>query len=379
MTQSKFDGAHPLLSICLPVYNGADYLPNVLSALLPQSDELRDLVEVIVADDASQDASRQICAEAAAGDRLRYICNSPNLGMGPNIARCITEHARGQYVWIWSQHCLLRPGKLRFLVDLLLIHADVDVAYVNFRCAVYPEKWPQSCLGGFDGSYDYTSNPSTENRLLSAWHQLLNPQTCLCTQTYAHIVNRNRAASFLMKQQIVRDFGAAISTFTQTTSTASVFFDDKVLYIGDPVFTIFNGAQTWSKPRSRALVYFLALPELVGIYRRRGLPSDSLAAAEIYASQMAGESAVELLKAGQYAFLFKMLVSYYWNSGRQKGSISFLASTVCLTEWCWASRHLLRILASIRVWRLYFLVNWRPARWIRSILQNSNKRRGENT
>ncbi|MFN6332199.1 MAG: glycosyltransferase family 2 protein, partial [Planctomyces sp.] len=89
MTTPHTGAAQPLLSICLPVYNGAEYLPNVLAALLSQADELRELVEVMVADDASQDASEQICAEAAAAGRIRYVRNCPNLGMGPNIARCI--------------------------------------------------------------------------------------------------------------------------------------------------------------------------------------------------------------------------------------------------------------------------------------------------
>ena len=368
VSESNTGGGQPLLSICLPVYNGAEYLPNVLAALLPQADELRDLVEVIVADDASQDASELLCCAEAAADRLQYIRNCPNLGMGPNIARCITQHARGRYVWIWSQHCLLRKGKLREIVETLSQNPYIGVAYVNFRCAVYPDRWPQTCDAGFDGPYDYISSTDDINRIIPHWHLLLKPHTCLCTQTYAHIVDRLRSAEFLNRQHINRDFGPAVATFTQTTATASVFFDDAVLYFGDPVFTIFNGAQTWAKPRTRALVYFHALPELVGIFRHRGLRNGPLRDAEQYASQMAAEAAVELLKSREYGFLTSMLVRYYWGFVSQKNSISAMLGAVFLTGWCRQTRWLLALLDQFRRCWLYFAVHWRPARFVRSVL-----------
>ena len=367
----------PLLSICLPVYNGAEYLPNVLSALLPQSDKLQGLVEVIVADDASSDDSQRICQQEADAGRLKYIRNSPNLGMGPNIARCITTHATGRFVWIWSQHCLLRPEMLRTLIDRIQQSPEIDVFYTNFRCARYPEKWPAEVFDGYDGDFDYVSNPHCETEIVSSWQELLSPETGLCTQTYAHIVLRERAARFLEEQTVQRDFGPAIATFTQTTVVASTFFHDRALYIGEPVFTIFNGAQTWSKLETRARVYFQALPELVRVFRSQGLSGDRLRNAERLASEMASKTLSQILLEEDRSWASPLVRRYAMQFSMNSGCISGLREAMLSSDWCL----LARCLRSAKRWTqrigLYLFFQCRPARWLHSRKMRRLSERGE--
>lgn len=359
------DTAGPLLTICLPVYNGEHYLPRVLSALLPQLRQVANSVELVVADDASQDQSEQVCRPFATLGLLRYVRNSPNLGMGPNIARCITTHARGRYVWIWSQHCLIRPRVLPSLVRLLQ-DTSVDVAYVNFRCASYPEKWPAECPGGYDGPFDYVSGADLDTHILSSWSELISAGTCLCTQTYAHIVNRVRSRQFLLTQQVTKEFGSAVATFTQTTATARVFFNDTVLYVGDPVFTIFNGAQTWGRPRTRGLVYLRALPEVVRIFREQGLGGDKLREAERYASQMAGRVTVELLKSGDIRYALALVIGYLYTFRDQSGCRIEMWRSISGTPWCLPLKALHSLSDLCKKCYLYVFFRCRPARWLHS-------------
>ena len=79
------DAAAPLVSVGVPVYNGEEYLPAALDALLAQ--DLDDF-EVIVCDNASTDATAEIAREYAAhDDRVRYHRNARNLGLSGNFNR----------------------------------------------------------------------------------------------------------------------------------------------------------------------------------------------------------------------------------------------------------------------------------------------------
>jgi glycosyltransferase involved in cell wall biosynthesis len=98
----------PLVSVGVPVYNGADLLPQALDALLAQ--DLEDL-EVIVCDNASQDATGDVAREyAARDDRVRYYRNDRNLGLSGNFNRTF-ELARGKY-FKWAAHDDWHPKHL---------------------------------------------------------------------------------------------------------------------------------------------------------------------------------------------------------------------------------------------------------------------------
>lgn len=90
----------PLVSVGVPVYNGAATIARALDSLLAQ--DLQDM-EVIVCDNASSDATREICAEYAARDpRITLYRNDRNLGLAGNFNRTF-ELARGRY-FKWATH-----------------------------------------------------------------------------------------------------------------------------------------------------------------------------------------------------------------------------------------------------------------------------------
>lgn len=87
-------GDEPTVSIGLPVYNGARFLPQAFESLLGQT--YRDF-ELIVSDNASTDETAAICAEYAARDsRVRYIRQPVNIGAPRNWSFVVTV-ARGRY------------------------------------------------------------------------------------------------------------------------------------------------------------------------------------------------------------------------------------------------------------------------------------------
>lgn len=104
----------PLVSIGLPVYNGARFLREALEANLSQTVED---VEVIVCDNASTDETPDILAAVAAKDpRLRVYRNAENLGAAANYNRTV-ELARGRY-FRWATHDdLVAPTHLERLLQ----------------------------------------------------------------------------------------------------------------------------------------------------------------------------------------------------------------------------------------------------------------------
>ena len=58
----------PLVSIVIPTYNSAKYLPETLSSILSQS--FQD-IEIIIVDDASTDDTREVI-QSINSDKIRY-------------------------------------------------------------------------------------------------------------------------------------------------------------------------------------------------------------------------------------------------------------------------------------------------------------------
>lgn len=90
----------PRVSLAMPVYNGENFIREAIESILAQ--DFTDF-ELIITDNASTDATEEICREYAAQDaRVRYHRNEKNLGAAPNYNRGY-ELARGQYLK-WCPH-----------------------------------------------------------------------------------------------------------------------------------------------------------------------------------------------------------------------------------------------------------------------------------
>ncbi len=90
----------PLVSIGMPVYNGAQTLRKALDGLLAQD---YGNVEMIISDNASTDVTGDICAEyAAKSPHIRYVRNEVNKGSVWNFNH-VFELSSGKY-FMWAAH-----------------------------------------------------------------------------------------------------------------------------------------------------------------------------------------------------------------------------------------------------------------------------------
>jgi glycosyltransferase involved in cell wall biosynthesis len=355
----------PLLSICLPTYNAGPFIEVVLAALLPQAREFATTVEVIVVDDSSPQGVPDSVESAAARGELRYIKNSTNVGMANNIASSICTHARGEFVWVLSQHNLLLPGALKLLVETISSNTQYDAFHLNFRCAAYPDQWPTDAYAGYDGPFSYLSNTDTHSRGLQRWEEAIDPRTGSGTQTYSHIARRPLVAKALSRQSLGREYSTALDTYTQAAAVATEMFGKPGFYVGEPCLTIFNGAQTWGSLESRARVYLGGYPDLVDLYRRLGWRSDRFDEAHRWGNRIAESLMTQLLRERTPGgrTLIRGYVRRYW---RNDGVLGAAWAAYAAAECSPASRSIGRLTKAVRSARNYLFQNSRPARWARA-------------
>lgn len=116
----------PRVSVCIPVYNGENYLAQSIASVLGQT--WRDL-RLIVVDNCSSDATPEI-ARSFADPRLSYHRNPANLGLVGNFNRCL-DLADGELVCIWHHDDVMLPENLARKVAFMDAHPAVAFVHGN--------------------------------------------------------------------------------------------------------------------------------------------------------------------------------------------------------------------------------------------------------
>lgn len=112
----------PLVSICIPTYNGSAYLRECLDSVLAQS---YSNLEIILVDDCSKDDTCEIAAHYAAKDpRIRLFRNEQNRGLVGNWNRCL-ELAEGEWIKFIFQDDLVTADCIEKLLNAAAHHSFV--------------------------------------------------------------------------------------------------------------------------------------------------------------------------------------------------------------------------------------------------------------
>lgn len=113
----------PLVSVCIPTYNGARFLGTTIESVLNQT---YGSIEVIVSDDASTDSTLDII-DRMKDDRFTVLHHSGANGAEGNWnASCAP--ARGRYLKLLCQDDILHPRCLEVQVEAL--ESDARAAFV---------------------------------------------------------------------------------------------------------------------------------------------------------------------------------------------------------------------------------------------------------
>lgn len=143
------------LSIVIPVYNVAPYLPACLESVFGQTGFS---FELILVDDASTDESSALCREYAQKDvRVKYIRHEQNKGL--SCARNTgLKQAQGQYVTFIDSDDFIAPNTLTRNMQYLQQDSDIDVL-----------EYPVQVYYGSSQTYLYQPMPLPTKQTYRQW------------------------------------------------------------------------------------------------------------------------------------------------------------------------------------------------------------------
>jgi glycosyltransferase involved in cell wall biosynthesis len=180
----------PLVSIALPVYNGAETLPPVIESVVSQD---YPHFELVISDNASTDGTEEICRHfARADERVVYQRHATNVGLLNNF-RSAAETARGSHVRWLGDDDALEPDYLsrvlqvfaedgrRVLVTTQIVYVDsagVEILHADYDPAAF-------------ASADPIERLAEMLRLLTSGFALLDPLYAMMRRDLALLPRRN--------------------------------------------------------------------------------------------------------------------------------------------------------------------------------------------
>lgn len=111
----------PMISVVIPSYNCAEFLPQALDSVLIQS---YSVIEIIIVDDGSTDETRQIVQPYLGRQNIRYVYQE-NRGL-PGARNRGVEESRGEFIAVLDADDALAPTALEEMLHAL---SDSDASW----------------------------------------------------------------------------------------------------------------------------------------------------------------------------------------------------------------------------------------------------------
>lgn len=116
---------YPLVSICIPTYNGSQYIEEALNSAINQT---YPSLEIVISDDQSSDDTLKIIKQFAKKTNIPiYIYSHIPSGIGANWNHCVKK-ANGAYIKFLFQDDILNPSCVEEMVKLAL--EDIKIGLV---------------------------------------------------------------------------------------------------------------------------------------------------------------------------------------------------------------------------------------------------------
>lgn len=151
----------PRISVCIPAYNRAALLPDLLDSILCQDS---DDFDIVIAEDCSPE--RQAIAVIVAqyrqrfGDQIKYHENPQTLGYDGNLRRLV-ELATGDYVLFMGNDDLLAPGALSAVATALREEQGVGVVLRSYASFLTDPEHPEQIFRYFSEDRVFPPGPDT--------------------------------------------------------------------------------------------------------------------------------------------------------------------------------------------------------------------------
>jgi predicted O-linked N-acetylglucosamine transferase (SPINDLY family)/GT2 family glycosyltransferase len=123
----------PLVSVCIPTYNGEDFLEEALNTILSQT---YPNLEIIISDDNSNDRTISIAESFREKTTCKFlILEHEQYGLSQNWNFCIAQ-AKGKYIKFLFQDDLLEPDAISEMVELAEQNEEIGLVFSPRRLFV---------------------------------------------------------------------------------------------------------------------------------------------------------------------------------------------------------------------------------------------------
>lgn len=118
----------PLLSICIPTYNGGNRLPDTLKYLSDALTKVMHNVEILIVDNCSDDNTYQVVRPYLKDRRWNYHKNHENIGYNYSVINIIKNLTKGTYTWLLGDDDWVIPTILEQITSRLQLE---NIDYIS--------------------------------------------------------------------------------------------------------------------------------------------------------------------------------------------------------------------------------------------------------
>ncbi len=226
----------PLLSCAITTYNRAPWLKHSLPRLIEAARPFGDLMEVVVCDNASTDATQGIIARYAGTPGFASHRNPTNVGMLGNLG-ATARVSNGEFVWLIGDDDLVLDGAIEAVLTGLEAHPDVEMAYMNYAYTNFgsPEELadPSEIIRtarpiGFGGP----------NRRIDELREVAALNENLFTAIYACAFRRDHALRAYQQNVSGAPFSSLLTCVPSSVYALSALCDRPAWWVGQPTVAI---------------------------------------------------------------------------------------------------------------------------------------------
>ena len=221
------------LSICIPSYNRAEFIPDLLLSIVSQYDER---VEIVICDNGSQDQTESLVQSwQARYPRIIYERFEKNVGPDRCFLRSI-EMASSPFCWLMGDDDIIEPGGIERVLDAL----KEDLTGITVNRVAYDvrleKKWMEPSRG------------------LDADRLFLDAEECFYSLFVlfgflsAQVVNRAAWLAIAKEEDVSRYFNAYVLIYIMGRMIQK---NPKWLYINTPLVGWRSGNDSFSKELGR--------------------------------------------------------------------------------------------------------------------------------
>lgn len=224
--------ARPLLSICVTTYNRAGWLAHSLPRILDLTRPYRDVIEVLVCDNAATDNTPEVIARIAEADTFGYFRNARNVGMLGNLSET-ARRATGEFVWLIGDDDILVEGVIENVLEGILDHPQIEMVYLNYAITDFNNPSDLENIDVLIGSSRAIADGGP-NRYSARLREVAALNENLFTAIYACIFRRNHALRAYTQNVSGPPFSTLLRCVPSTVYAMRMLLDRPAYWVGEP-------------------------------------------------------------------------------------------------------------------------------------------------